>query len=338
MTWRMRSAWSEMVRRFNSLRRPSSTRPRRRPFITAVHRLSFSSAPVTNTTLNPSLAGLAASDKLAVTTKSRRWRPWAWAAAALLHAAVIAALLLLLHHRPLPEQDSPPGIAVVFDNGGAAQTAAPPVPRQGPTQEAAAPPPASPPPPPAAQQPEVNLNTPPMPFADLQSLPQPAPPQPAPLRPAPRPPAPQKYVMMDGMSYGSPAPQAPPAPPMPGAKPALSLSLPQSDAEAANAPELTIKGHIGADWQAALNKWVNDHKYYPQAAAEQGQQGSVQVEFTVDRTGNVTAVHLLDSSGSTFLDQAWYQLFAQNQLPPFPSGTKADHITVDATMHFELIQ
>jgi len=307
---------------------------RRRPIITA-HRLSFSSAPATDTALSPSLAELAASERLAVSTKSRRWRPWAWAAAALLHAAVIAAFWLLLRHRPLPEQESPPGIAVVFDNGGAAQTAAPQAQRQGPTQAAAAPPPAAPPPPPAAQQPEVNLNMPPMPFADLQSIPQPAPPQPAPPRPAPRPPAPQNYVMLNGMSYGSPEP---PSPPMPNAKPALSLSLPQSDSDAVNAPELTIKGHIGADWEAALNKWVNDHKYYPQAAAEQGQQGSVQVEFTVDRTGNVTAVHLLDSSGSPFLDQAWYQLFAQNQLPPFPPGTKADHITVDATMHFELIQ
>jgi protein TonB len=176
------------------------------------------------------------------------------------------------------------------------------------------------------------------PLATLQSAPEVPPmprlpPEPHPQpRPSPRPA--QKYIVMNNMSYGSPAT---PAPPMPHAQQALNLNLPQSDAQAVNAPELTIKGDIGADWNAELSKWVNDHKYYPQAALEQGQQGSVEIEFTVDRAGKVTGLHLLNGSGSPFLDQAWLGMFAQNRLPPFPPGTKSDHITVDATMHYELI-
>lgn len=276
---------------------------------------------------------LAAGERLAAAPRVWRWRPWAWAAALALHVLVVLLLLLFLRQRQPAEEPSPPGIAVVFDHGGAPKAAAPPAPRHGPQSEAQAPPAAAPPPPPAAPQaqPEVNLNMPNAPFATVQSAPQPAPKaQPRPHSVA-RPQPSQKYIVMNNMSYGRPAP------PVLGAKPALSLDLAQSDAQAANAPELTVKGNIGADWMAALSKWVNEHKYYPQAAAEQGQQGVASVEFTVDRAGNVTAVHLTDGSGSTFLDQAWVQLFANNQLPAFPPGTKSDHVTVDATMHYELI-
>lgn len=254
----------------------------------------------------------------------------------MLHLALIAFLLLFTRHRPPPEQASTTGVSVVFDNGGAPQAAAPQAPQPGPSSAATAPPPPPPPPQQAETQPEVNLNMPSAPFATMQSVPE-APPVPQPphpqAHPRPRTP-PQHYLVMNNMSFGN---GAQPAPPMPQARRSLSLNLPQSDAQAVNAPEVTIKGDVGADWQAELSRWVNDHKYYPQAAAEQGQQGYVRIEFTVDRQGNVTGLRLLSSSGSAFLDQAWLGLFQQNQLPPFPAGTKADHVTVDATMHFELI-
>jgi protein TonB len=271
---------------------------------------------------------LAAGERLAAPEPPPRWQPWALAAALLLHVLAIA-LALYTRERGLPQdQESPPGIAMVFDKGGAPQTTAPPAQLRGPPETAQIPPP--PPPPPPQPQTEVNLN---MPLSPLAALPQPQPhPQPA---PRPRPAPPQHYAMMlDGMSYGNPSPVAP-APP---AKQALNLELPQSDAQAVFAPELTIKGDAGADWDAALNRWVEAHKYYPQAAAEQGQQGSVEIEFVVDRQGNVTGLRMLNGSGSTFLDQAWLGLFQDAQLPAFPPGTKSDHITVDATMHYELIQ
>jgi protein TonB len=264
----------------------------------------------------------------------------AWVVAVLLHAALIALALLFARERMPQEEESPPGMSVVFENGGQPQAKAPPAPTPGPPAIAEMPPPAAPPPPPPPQtaqsQPEVNLNMPPVPFATLQSAPEAPPvirmpPQPHPQpKPSPR----QKYIVMNNMSYGNPGR---PAPPVPHVQQGMNMSLPQSDAEAVNAPELTIKGDIGADWNAELSKWVNEHKYYPQAAEEQGQQGSVEIEFTVDRKGNVTGLHLLNGSGSAFLDQAWLGMFAQNRLPPFPPGTKSDHITVDATMHYELI-
>jgi len=141
-------------------------------------------------------------------------------------------------------------------------------------------------------------------------------------------------MMMSGMSYGSSPSNLAAAP---SQHRALNLDMPQSDAQAVSGPQLTVKGDIGADWMSALNDWVNAHKYYPQAAAEQGQQGSVQIEFTVDRHGNVTGLHMLSSSGYNFLDLAWLGMFQGVQLPPFPPGTTSDHITVDATMQYELV-
>lgn len=262
--------------------------------------------------------------------------------AILLHVLVLV-VAMHLRGKPLPDdQEAASGISVVLDNGGDKQAEAPPSPNHGPPQMAQSPtaPPPPPPPPPQPQPPEVNLNVPPNVLATLP----PPPPHPQP-RPRPRP-RPQQaarqsqalpgngMMMMGGMSYGS-SPSNMAAAPSPHK--ALNLDLPQSDAQAVAGPQLTVKGDIGADWMSELNDWVNAHKYYPQAAAEQGQQGAVTIEFTVDRQGNVTGLKMLTSSGYQFLDLAWLGMFQGVQLPAFPQGTKADHITVDATMNYELV-
>jgi protein TonB len=135
------------------------------------------------------------------------------------------------------------------------------------------------------------------------------------------------------MSFGSPST----SPTAPAQRQALNLALPQTDAQAVAGPQLTVKGDIGADWMSELNDWVNAHKYYPAAAAAQNQQGSVQIEFTVNRQGKVTGLHMLSSSGYNFLDLAWLGMFQGVTLPPFPHGTKSDQITIDATMQYELV-
>ena len=287
------------------------------------------------TELSPAIdiVELAAGERLAAPMHEQRWRPWYWAAAVVLHVVVVAFFLLFAwRHTPENEEQSAPGVSVVFDNGGAQQTA-PPAPIHGPPSVAQTPPP--PPPPPQQNnlaQAEVNLNMPDMPLATVRSAPQ-SQPRPQPL-PTPRPAPPHKYVVMNNMSYGNGSP----APPMPQAQKALNLSLPETDAQAVTGQDFSVKGDVGADWDASLTKWVNANAYYPQAAAEQGQQGTAEVKFTVDRKGNVTGLHLLRSAGSPFLDGAWMNLFAQNQLPPFPAGTKADHVEVDYTVHYQIIQ
>jgi protein TonB len=246
-----------------------------------------------------------------------------------LHALIIALFLITFRHNQQEEQQSPPGVSVVFDNGGTTQTTAPPTPiHAAPTMEQAPPPAATPPP---QEQTEVNLDMPQLPMAQAPA-PAPSPSHQQQQRHQSRSTAQsQHYVVMNNMSLGQPSQ------PVPFNHRAMNLDLTASDAQAVDGPQLTIKGDVGADWQAALDQWVEDHKYYPQAALEQNQQGAVRIRFRVDRAGNVTGVQMLDGSGSPFLDQAWTGLFQGAQLPPFPPGSKDSNVTVDATMHYELL-
>lgn len=255
-------------------------------------------------------------------------RPWFWLAAILLHAAIIAMFLITFRHRQQEESQSPPGVSVVFDNGGSQQATAPPTPNHAAPTQAQAPPPAAPPPP--ESQTEVNLNMPSLPMAQAPA-PAPAQQHQQTRRQPSHTTTPQRYVVMNNMSLGNPAP------PTTFNHRAMNLDLSAADSQAVDGPQLTVKGDIGADWDASLDQWVEDHKYYPQAALEQGQQGAVRIRFTVDRAGHVTGVQMLDGSGSPFLDQAWSGLFKGAQLPPFPPGTKASTVTVDATMHYVLL-
>ncbi len=253
-----------------------------------------------------------------------------------MHVLVLGLVIWVsLRHRPAEEALEPTGVSVVYDSGSTSQQA----PRQAqipaPAQAPATPPPAPPPPKVAQTEPEVNLDMP----DDLMTPPAPAPPTPQPQsQPAAQPRtahravprhSPRNYTVMNNMSFGNASPLSPTG------RKGLNLSLPQSDAQAALAPNVTIQGDVGADWNAGFNKWVYAHLYYPNAAAEQGQQGTVTVEFTAHRDGHVTGLRMTDSSGSTFLDQAWTGIFAQNMLPPFPPGG-ADTVKITATVQYEL--
>ena len=289
----------------------------------------------------PALEGaelLVVGEHLAPPVQKQRRNPWAWGAALLLHVLVVAAVLLIHVKPPQEELQSPPGVDVVFDNGGTTPQATVPKAMPGPPQPAQAP---VPPPPPAQTAPQEQaqaatqdeVQVPDLPLAALPNPPPMPHPHPAPphkARPAPQ----QKYVFLNGMNYGNVSPVAPPAPPAPRG---MNFSLPTSDAQAATASDFSVKGDAGSDWGAALTKWVQEHAYYPQAAAEQGQEGTATVEFTVDRNGHVTGLKLLDSAGSPFLDQAWEQLFKDNTLPRFPPDAKDGHVKVQYTVHYVLV-
>ena len=56
-------------------------------------------------------------------------------------------------------------------------------------------------------------------------------------------------------------------------------------------------------WQKALVTHLNRFKRYPDGARARGSQGSVLVEFTIDRSGKVVASRVLQRSGSSLLDE-----------------------------------
>ncbi len=201
---------------------------------------------------------------------------------------------------------------------------------------------AAPPPPQAAiETPETNLEIPQDLFSQMALPPPASEPQQQQVQNA-KPvqrhtrPVQHQYQVMNGMSFGNSS-SGQPAPLMPNAKHGLNLQLSQNDLNAMNQPEITVQGEIGSDWMSGFDKWVKAHIYYPQAAAEQGQEGTSVIQFTVHRDGRVTGLHLLSSAGSVFLDQAWLGIFAQNDVPPFPPGTKSDTIQITAALHYEIL-
>lgn len=141
------------------------------------------------------------------------------------------------------------------------------------------------------------------------------------------------FIAMGPMSYhGTPSP----SPSLNPGHHGLNLQVAQSDLSNP-APSIVFKGKAGADWESAFSRWVHRHAYYPQAAADNGESGSVTVRIVVSRDGRVRSAKLLKSSGAPLLNMAWYGLLQHADLPPFPPGSSAKTETVTATMHFILI-
>ncbi len=275
--------------------------------------------------------------------------------------------------QPLPE---PSSFDMVFQGGAAkpssmahtpnvkpstapGDVAAPPKPVPQPTQQPEAPPPPAPeaPTPPA---PETAPPTPP---------PQPAPPKPAP----PAPPVPPRVELPPPplpAPLSIPVPQPPPTPAPPRPRPPVAArpvqpaeprspsgfprpqnysfgtpsrptqlgglgDAPQTAGPYQPAPRIT-GAQLGRDWINAYSAWVQRHLYYPQQAADNGEDGTAEVLLTVDRYGRVQSVELVGRSGSQWLDLAIQGMFRRQIVPPFPPDTKENSATVDQTIHYIL--
>ncbi len=92
-----------------------------------------------------------------------------------------------------------------------------------------------------------------------------------------------------------------------------------------------------ADYLALLSEFIETHKYYPEGAAENGEEGSATVRLTVRRDGTVEALQLETSSGSSLLDAAWMAVFRDNQLPAFTDDMPGARQTFTLTLNYELI-
>jgi protein TonB len=215
-----------------------------------------------------------------------------------------------------------------------------PVPSPAPPVPPAPAPPTLPPPSPDDSQAEMNLELPPLP--EFAPIPLPLPPPPLPPAP-PRPP--QRIagsrsrtrssslgggLVMNGLSFsGGSSPSG-------GRTTGLNLDLPTAQ-QPGSQSDLSVRGDVGANWQAELEQWVNAHKYYPEMAGELNQQGTVVIRFTVDRAGHVTHLGMVTPTGYALLNEAWLGLFRGADLPPFPPDAKSDTATITASMRFEII-
>jgi TonB family protein len=99
-----------------------------------------------------------------------------------------------------------------------------------------------------------------------------------------------------------------------------------------------VGAQVGPGWIQLLHEWWLRHGYYPEGAAEMGQDGTVQLHLSVDRDGRVLSVHLDSSAGSPFLDMGAQAVFRGAKLPPFPPNTPEDRAEVYLTIEYILLR
>ncbi len=200
------------------------------------------------------------------------------------------------------------------------------------------------------EPPTVNLQLPPEPTtapALDPIMPQPPPPLPeAPPRPAPRQaqvrPAPRarQGTLANPMDLSF-APSAPrPAARGRYASGAIDLSPPPERRGGARSdPYALIRAaNASADWNRGLLQYWLQHRFYPSKAAEGGEQGTVTIQLTVNRSGRVENVQVLTRSGSQWLDMAAVGTFRDAKLPPFTSEMREERLTFPIPINYYLVR
>jgi protein TonB len=101
-----------------------------------------------------------------------------------------------------------------------------------------------------------------------------------------------------------------------------------------------VKGgapRVEPSWQTALVRHLQQYKRYPGEAQARGDEGVVQLSFTVDRTGHVLNREIVHSSGHRELDNEVMSMIERAQpLPPFPATMPQAKLELTVPIRFSL--
>lgn len=123
-----------------------------------------------------------------------------------------------------------------------------------------------------------------------------------------------------------------------GAEAANRVGAPPTDTHRPDASIKVTGAQVGSDWIALLHAWWNQHGYYPEQAAQNGEDGIVQIHVAVNRYGQVLRVELTRKSGSQWLDLGALAVFRNAKLPPFPPSTPESQADLDLTIRYYLLR
>ena len=170
----------------------------------------------------------------------------------------------------------------------------------------------------------------------------PSPPVPTPPRPrqqALQRPAPGAFPPPIDLNFGPAASRAP-APRVAGSSRAIDLSLgaPKLGPNKSEAFFDIRAANIGADWAQGLAVYWRQHRYYPQQAAQNGEDGTVEIQIVVNRLGRVESVEIARRSGSPWLDMAAVGTWRNAQLAPLPRENTDRTITIPLTINYVLLR
>jgi len=82
-----------------------------------------------------------------------------------------------------------------------------------------------------------------------------------------------------------------------------------------------------------LKQWWDQHSFYPKEASQTNEGGNVKVHMVISPDGQITAINVVQSSGSDVLDAAAVEVFRNAHLPSFPP-TPAQGADIVVTLHY----
>jgi periplasmic protein TonB len=101
-----------------------------------------------------------------------------------------------------------------------------------------------------------------------------------------------------------------------------------------------VKGgapRIESSWQTALVRHLQQYKRYPGDAQARGEEGVVELSFTVDRSGHVLNREIVRSSGHRQLDNEVMSMIERAQpLPAFPATMPQAKLELTVPIRFSL--
>ncbi len=92
-----------------------------------------------------------------------------------------------------------------------------------------------------------------------------------------------------------------------------------------------------ANYYAQLSRYLAQHKRYPMAARRQRREGVAEVEFTINRQGQVLNARIVRSSGHAMLDQEVLEMLTRAApMPSFPSSINQNQLVITLPVSFSL--
>jgi protein TonB len=133
-----------------------------------------------------------------------------------------------------------------------------------------------------------------------------------------------------------------PPPDTPQAVVAAPEVQPQQQVQQPPTPAMPVRtkggaARVAASWETSLVKHLEQFKRYPSDAQSRGEEGVVQLSFSVDRNGHVLTRQVARSSGYPELDAEVMAMIERAQpLPPFPAAMPQPKLDLTVPIRFSL--